>query len=244
MVELLRKTLLAGALILTSPAAYGAELIGIPRIVDGDTLIIDSARIRLQGIDAPETDQVCLNSEGNRWACGIDARDHLASYISGRSISCSADSTDIYRRLLGTCTLKGEDLNEWMVREGWALAYVKYSSVYVNAERKAQANQRGLWQGAFIAPWDWRHRNNQTVILGAFAVPTNAQAILLAPSGTEGAPSPECTIKGNVTRNSERIYHMPDQRFYAKIDMRNGRGRRWFCTPEEAETAGWRKSLK
>ena len=63
------------------------------------------------------------------------------------------------------CYLADEDLNAWMVREGWALAYVKYSSAYVRAEENARTQQRGLWQGAFIAPWDWRHRNNKTVIL-------------------------------------------------------------------------------
>ena len=66
-----------------------------------------------------------------------------------------------------------------MVQQGWALAYVKYSSAYRQVEEDARANQRGLWQGAFIAPWDWRHRNNKTVILGAFSVPIDAQAMLL-----------------------------------------------------------------
>ena len=98
--------------------------------------------------------------------------------------------------------------------------------------------------GAFIAPWDWRHRNTKTVILGAFSVPIAAQAMLLAPSATEGAPSPECTIKGNVNRNGERIYHMQNQRFYARIRMEKGTDKRWFCTPEEAEAAGWRRALR
>jgi hypothetical protein len=82
-------------------------------------------------------------------------------------------------------------LNGWLVQQGWALAYVKYSSAYRQVEEDARANQRGLWQGAFIAPWDWRHRNNKTVILGAFSVSIDAQAMLLGPSATEGAPSPE-----------------------------------------------------
>jgi hypothetical protein len=138
----------------------------------------------------------------------------------------------------------GEDLNGWLVQQGWALAYVKYSSAYRQVEEDARANQRGIWQGAFIAPWDWRHRNNKTVILGAFSVPINSQAMLLGPSATEGAPSPECTIKGNVNRNGERIYHMEHQRFYARIKMDKGGGRRWFCTPEEAEAAGWRRAVR
>jgi hypothetical protein len=53
-----------------------------------------------------------------------------------------------------------------------------------------------------------------------------------------------CTIKGNINRNGERIYHMPDQQFYARIKMDVGGGKRWFCTPEEAEAAGWRRSLR
>ena len=101
-----------------------------------------------------------------------------------------------------------------------------------------------IWRGAFIAPWNWRHRNTKTVILGAFSVLITAQAVLLAPSEIEGAPSPECTIKGNVNRNGERIYHMENQRFYARIKMDKGSGRRWFCTPEEAEAAGWRKAVR
>jgi hypothetical protein len=131
-----------------------------------------------------------------------------------------------------------------MVQRGWALAYVQYSSTYRKVEDDARTHQRGLWQGAFIAPWDWRHRNAKTVILGALNVPITAQAVLLAPSAAEGAPSPECTIKGNVNRNGERIYHMPEQQFYSKIRMDVGGGKRWFCTPEEAEAAGWRRALR
>jgi endonuclease YncB( thermonuclease family) len=224
--------------------AQAADLSGVPRVVDGDTLAIGTTKIRLEGIDAPETDQVCLNANGVRWTCGIDSRDQLAAHIGNRLISCSPNGTDAYKRTLAICSLAGEDLNAWMVQQGWALAYVQYSTVYRKVEDDARANQRGLWQGAFIAPWDWRHRNNKTVILGAFSVPINAQAVLLAPSVTDGAPSPECTIKGNVNRNGERIYHLPNQRFYARIKMDEGDGKRWFCTPEEAEAAGWRRALR
>jgi endonuclease YncB( thermonuclease family) len=224
--------------------AHAADVTGVPRIVDGDTLAIGSEKVGLQAIDAPETDQVCLNANGASWTCGIDARDQLAAHIAGRNIECSSHGVDAYRRTLATCYLAGEDLNGWMVQQGWALAYVQYSSAYRQVEEDARVNQRGLWQGAFIAPWDWRHRNNKTVILGAFSVPIGAQAMLLGPSATEGAPSPDCTIKGNISRNGERIYHMENQRFYARIRMDIGGGRRWFCTPEEAEAAGWRRAVR
>ena len=240
----MKKLAIALTACLVCSLAQAADLSGVPRIVDGDTLAIGATKVRLEGIDAPETDQVCLNAKGAHWACGIDARDKLAAHIGGREINCKSSGTDVYRRTLAICYLANEDLNAWIVQQGWALAYVQYSSAYRHNEGDARVNQRGLWQGAFIAPWDWRHRNNKTVILGAFSVPIDAQAILLGPSATEGAPSPECTIKGNVNRNGERIYHMQNQQFYARIKMDKGGGRRWFCTPAEAEAAGWRRAVQ
>jgi endonuclease YncB( thermonuclease family) len=226
------------------PMARAAEFSGVPRVVDGDTLAIGAVKVRLDGIDAPETDQICLDAKAARWTCGLEARDRLQSRIAGRAVACVSSGTDAYQRQLAACSVAGENLNEWAVKEGWALAYVKYSTAYVKAENAARESKRGLWRGAFIAPWDWRHRNNKTVILGAVSVPVSAQQILLAPSGREQAPSAKCVIKGNVNRNGERIYHTPDQKYYAAIDMSKGGGRRWFCTPEEAEAAGWRRALR
>jgi endonuclease YncB( thermonuclease family) len=224
--------------------AEASDISGVPRVVDGDTLVIGATKIRLEGIDAPETDQVCLSAKGDHWTCGIEARDRLQAHIAGRVIVCQSNSIDVYQRSLATCSLSGGNLNAWMVQEGWALAYVKYSTAYQKAEEDARNGQRGLWRGAFIAPWDWRHKNNKTEILGALVVPINAQALLLGPSATEGAPSPDCTIKGNINRNGERIYHIQSQQFYARIKMDKGGGRRWFCTSEEAEAAGWRRALR
>ena len=224
--------------------AEAAEISGIPRVVDGDTLVIGATKIRLEGIDAPETDQICLDAKGDHWTCGIEARDRLEAHIAGRVITCLSNGTDVYQRSLATCSLKGENLNAWMVQEGWALAYVKYSSTYQQVERDARVHQRGLWRGAFIAPWDWRHKNSKTEVLGALTVPINAQALLLGSSATEGAPSPDCPIKGNINRKGERIYHLQNQQFYARIKMDMGGGKRWFCTPEEAEAAGWRRALR
>ena len=118
--------------------AHAFDLTGVPRIVDGDTLAIGATKVRLEGIDAPETDQVCLNANGIRWTCGIDARDQLAAHIAGRVISCSSRGIDAYKRTLAICSLAGEDLNAWMVQQGWALAYVQYSSAYTHAEKDAR----------------------------------------------------------------------------------------------------------
>ena len=223
---------------------HAAEIIsGVPRIVDGDTLVIGRVKIRLQGIDAPETDQMCLDPRAAKWTCGIAARDCLAERIANRSIDCTPSGSDAYGRTLAVCRIGDEDLNAWMVREGWALAFVRYSKVYVADEGVAREAQRGLWSGAFVAPWDWRHRDRQTVVLGATVVPITAQSELLAPASASEAPSPNCIIKGNVNRSGERIYHMPGSLNYSKINMA-APGKRWFCNEDEANAAGWRPARR
>jgi endonuclease YncB( thermonuclease family) len=241
-------TIRAGALacfLLASCNCWATETIsGVPRVVDGDTVQIGETKIRLQGMDAPETDQLCLDANGQTWACGIAARDELIKHSAGREWDCDLAGTDRYGRSLGSCFVEGEDVNAWMVRQGWALAFVEYSHSYDADEVAARQAVVGLWRGAFIAPWDWRHRNKQTVVLGAAAVPINAQAILLGAVSAAGAPDPSCVIKGNVNRKGERIYHLPGQLNYSKTSMNKGLGERWFCSEAEAEGAGWRKAAR
>ena len=234
-------------LVLASMFAFEAQaadiISGIPRIVDGDTIVIGATKIRLESIDAPELDQVCLDANRNHWTCGIEARDRLSAHIRDHSIECTPSGLDAYGRTLAMCTLAGEDLNAWMVHEGWALAFVRYSKTYIADEESARAARRGIWSGAFIAPWDWRHRNRQTVILGATAVPIDAQSELLAPESAAQAPSPNCIIKGNLNRSGERIYFQPGQLDYSRINMTK-QGTRWFCTEDEAKAAGWRPAAR
>lgn len=85
-------------------------------------------------VTAVKTQAYCLNANGVRWTCGIEARDQLAVHIGGREIRCSSNGIDAYQRTLATCYFGDEDLNAWMVQEGWALAYVQYSKAYVDAE--------------------------------------------------------------------------------------------------------------
>jgi endonuclease YncB( thermonuclease family) len=220
------------------PAAEAADMIsGVPRIVDGDTVQIGETKIRFAGIDAPETDQVCLDSKGAKWACGVAARDHLVAYSAGREWDCDLVGTDKYGRSLGKCFVEGDDVSAWMVRSGWALSFVRYSHEYDHDEAAAREAQSGLWAGAFVAPWDWRHRNESTVVLGALSVPANAQKVLLGAISSEGAPSPGCLIKAAVG-GRECIYHLPGDRWYGKLRMDSGK--RWFCSVQEAEAAGCR----
>lgn len=55
--------------------------------------------------------------------------------------------------------------------------------------------------------------------------------------------SPGCNIKGNISIDTgERIYHVPGQKYYSKTKISSQYGERWFCSEQEARTAGWRKS--
>ena len=132
-------------LIAATAAAAASDIIGIPRIVDGDTIQIDAMKIRLNGIDAPETDQLCLDEKGLRWTCGITARDELVRHAGGKPWTCHVTGTDPYGRSLATCEVGSEDIEKWMVRSGWALSFVRYSHAPGRMmPRKAAAGQKEM----------------------------------------------------------------------------------------------------
>lgn len=222
---------------------FAAEVTGAARIVDGDTIEIGSVKIRLQGIDAPETDQVCLSKESERWNCGIVARDELTKHTADAPWKCNGTAKDRFGRLIATCEVNGENINRWMVRNGWAMSFVRYSHVYDSDENEAHKEKVGLWSGAFIKPWDWRSRAKDTSIIGSDSVPVDAQKKLIEPLSSAGAPSPDCNIKGNVNRSGACIYHTPRSHYYAKINMELN-GKRWFCSTQEAEAAGCRATKR
>jgi endonuclease YncB( thermonuclease family) len=136
----------------------GKDIVGKAWVIDGDTIDIAGSRIRLQGIDAPETDQTCTDADKKTWRCGRAATRELVGLIAGRPLRCETSGFDRYRRVLAVCALPdGSDVNAWMVRQGWALAY--YSAVYRSEEAEAHAAKRGIWAGSFMPPWEWRHRH-------------------------------------------------------------------------------------
>ncbi len=241
---MLMKLLLGIAIVLLPAAAAAADITGIAKVREGDQIQIGSTRIRLAGIDAPSVDQLCLNTKGERWTCGVAARDELTHHTDKKNWSCHALRTDRRGRIVARCTVDGEDIQKWMVRSGWALAYTRISHDYEADEKAAREAKAGMWQGAFIAPWDWRVRNKKTAILGATKPPPNAHAILLASASGPVAPSPDCTIKGNVNSAGECIYHTRASRWYSQIKMQISKGTRWFCSVEDAEAAGCRETRR
>ena len=233
------------ALLLLPAIAQAAEITGPAKVREGDQIQIGASKIRLGGIDAPAVDQLCLNNSGERWTCGAAARDELIKHTDGKDWTCHVrQAADRRGRVVARCEVDGEDIQKWMVKNGWALSYARVSHDYDADEAAAREAKAGMWQGAFIAPWDWRVRNKKTTILGAAKAPPNAHAILLASASGSVAPSPDCTIKGNVNGSGECIYHKPTSRWYAQIKMQINKGTRWFCSAEEAEAAGCRETRR
>jgi endonuclease YncB( thermonuclease family) len=143
--------------LLLLPLSISAETItGIASVIDGDTLEIRGTRIRLHGIDAPESSQRCIRLFGQEWRCGQQAALALSDWIGRRSVSCEERDIDRYGRTIAVCSQDGVDLNSWMVREGWAVAYPQYSRDYVGEEADARRAGRNIWSGSFVMPWDWR----------------------------------------------------------------------------------------
>jgi len=145
------------AVVLLLPPSFAmADIIGPARVIDGDTIEISGERIRLHGIDAPESNQTCTDVEGKEWRCGQEATIALATIVGDQSITCKGEERGKYGRLIAVCYVGLFQLNVLMVTRGWALAYRQYSSDYVPEEDYARIYKRGLWRGQFIAPWEWR----------------------------------------------------------------------------------------
>ena len=197
------------------------------KVIDADTIELVGKKIRLSGIDAPELAQKCESAQNQYYKCGIKASTALKELLSSRDtnfLSCEFSGKDLYGRLLGECALGKLNINSWLVQNGWALAYRKYSSKFVPYENEAKSNKLGIWSGRFVEPWSWRKGNR----LENESVKQN--------NG--------CTIKGNISSNGEKIYHVKTGQFYERTKIKLSKGERWFCTESEAKRSGWRKSRR
>jgi len=125
------------------------------RIVDGDTIHLNGDKIRFSGIDTPEIKQMCKKNE-LVIACGLMAKNLLEKKIGNDTPLCIMESKDQYGRLLAECFVNKESLSSYLVREGFAFAYTKYSKKFVEDENFAIKNKLGMWSMDFIFPWDFR----------------------------------------------------------------------------------------
>ena len=129
---------------------------GEARVVDGDTLYVGDTKVRLHGIDAPETRQICQNVNEAEWQCGVAAARALQQEIGRRDVHCQRMSYDRNQRSIAVCWVGHSDLGRRLVQLGLAIAYRKYSHDYVSAELEAKRLKRGMWAGSFIEPERWR----------------------------------------------------------------------------------------
>ena len=194
--------------------------LGQIKVVDADTIFLNKEKIRLHGIDAPETEQSCYIEE-EAWPCGKQATEYLKKLLEGASIPsllCKISSKDRYGRSIGVCYVGEININSSLVENGWALAYTEYSKDYIMYEKSASENKVGIWQGDFVEPWNWRKG------IRVKAIKKNG-----------------CVIKGNISSNGEKIYHLPNTKSYFKTKISTSKGERWFCSEKEAQSHGWRK---
>jgi endonuclease YncB( thermonuclease family) len=192
---------------------------GTAIVTDGDTIKISNSKIRIHGIDAPESKQTCkLPDETIR--CGALATEAMKKLVNGNKVNCQQTDTDRYGRVVAICRANGVDVGQRLVQTGWAVAYRRYSTRYVADEDAARAGKLGMWQGEFVKPWDWR-RGVRLQLSSAASDKTG------------------CLIKGNISK-SGKIYHVPGSRWYDRTKIDESKGEKWFCSADEAEQAGWR----
>ena len=155
--------------IITSAISFEKIITGKARVTDGDTIKINNQKIRLFGIDAPETKQFCkevylsflIFNFKRDYKCGEKSTNALKKKIKNKKIKCLIqDKKDRYRRNIGICYLKKQDINSWLVKNGYAIAYRRYSKKYIMDEQHAKDNKLGIWQGTFMKPEKWRRIMN------------------------------------------------------------------------------------
>ena len=128
------------------------------KVIDGDTIYLNEKKIRFSGIDTPEIKQVCKkNNEVIK--CGIRAKELLINKIGNNKVKCVNEGVDRYKRILAECFVNNQSLSKYLVREGFAFAYRKYSTKFIEDENYAKKNKKGMWSMTFEYPWDYRGKN-------------------------------------------------------------------------------------
>ena len=128
------------------------------RIIDGDTILLNGKKIRFSGIDTPELKQKCIKN-GVKNSCGITAKKLLTKIIGNNNVDCISEGQDQYHRILAECFVNNESLSSYLVKNGYAFAYRKYSKKFIDDEDYARTNELGMWSMQFEYPWDFRKNN-------------------------------------------------------------------------------------
>ena len=217
-------------------------------IKDGDTVQLAEVTYKLDGVDAPEFDQMCIDEHAEPWACGVEARDHLADLIGKRAVHCEDLGPDkTYNKWhIGICTVDGEttSLNQLLVRQGFALNFEPDAKGrFKQDEANAKDKLSGLWRGCFVAPQDFRHREKSGALFGSACRSDKDRELREALFPDEPAMPPGCSIKARFAKRARLtgnvgVYHLQACRSYAPVTKPD----RWFCSEEDAQAAGFRKA--
>ena len=214
----------------------------------GGTVQLGSLTYRLDGIDAPEPDQICIDEHADAWNCGIEARDQLTKLIGGREVRCGdlgADPT-FRKRRIGVCTVVGEvtSLNQLLVRQGFALNFdAAAKGRFREEEAGARDKHQGLWKGCFVAPNEFRRGRKDGALLGDSCRADKDREIRAVLFPEHPLMPPGCSIKGKLAIRARvtgniGIYHLQGCRSYPGLTETD----RWFCSEEDARAAGFRKA--
>jgi len=215
---------------------------------DGGTLQLGAVTYRLDGIDAPAIDQLCIDEHADSWTCGIEARDQLTKLTGNRPVRCDDLGADpaYKKRHLGVCKIEGEttSLSQLLVRQGFALNVEPSATGRFKAdEARAKEDRQGLWKGCFVAPQEFRLGNKEGALLGGSCPADRDKEIRQALFPEDLAMPSTCNIKGRfavrarVTGNIG-IYHLQGCRSYPALT----RPDHWFCSEDDAQAAGFRRA--
>jgi endonuclease YncB( thermonuclease family) len=232
-------------------AGSPASAVGLV-VRDGDTIQIGDITYKLDGIDAPEVDQMCIDNHADPLTCGIEARNQLTALIKGRNVRCEdvnekPNTANNRKKRVGICTAEGDtmSLNQQLVGTGFAVsATPSIKGYYRDDEAVAKEDSKGLWKGCFAAPQEFRLGKKDGKLLGASCRDDKDREIRAVLFPDEPAMPPNCSIKGKfavrarVTGNLG-IYHLQGCPSYAATTKPD----RWFCTEDDAQAAGFRRAF-
>jgi len=238
------RLLFAFLVLVSASAARAADVV----VKDAGTIQLSGTTYRLDGVDAPAFDQICLNEFADAYACGADAREQLAKLVGDHAVHCDDLGPDenFGKWHDGICTVEGAatSLNQQLVQKGLALAAA--SSVkggLKDDEAAAKKDLQGLWKGCFVAGSDFRRGNKAAGLLGASCrgdKEAETRAILFP---SESVAPPGCTIKGKLAVRARvtgnlGIYQLQACRSYETLTKPD----RWFCSEEDAQAEGFRRA--
>src|SRR3569623_207682 len=228
-------------------AGSASAVTGTATVRDANSIQLGDVTYRLDGGDAPELDQVCIDEHADPWTCGLEARDQLAKLIKGRSGRCDdgGPEKNFGKRHLAICTADGDkaSLNEQLVRQGFAIAREPIKANVKPAAAEAKTASAGIWKGCFVAPQDFRTGKKDGALLGAACRSDRDKEIRTVLFPEEPAAPPNCSIKGKLAVRARvtgniGIYHLRGCPSYSGTTKPD----RWFCSEDDAQAAGFRKA--